>query len=69
MDVTPTSSLSSELQAGLDRMSRQLLIVLVTSLGGDVTIPVSEIDGTGDRVMFMEVLEDEKFRFIVKKKQ
>lgn len=41
--------LSPEMKA----MLGQLVIVLVARLGGEVTVPVAEIDGTGDRNLIM----------------
>lgn len=54
-------------RALIDLMKSQLLIVLVDRLGGDVVIPVAEIDGTGDRLLSMSV-EGRSFRFTVTRK-
>jgi hypothetical protein len=56
----------------VEMMKGQLLIVLVERLGGDVTIPVAEIDNTGQKMMTMELIDQEsskpKFRFKIAKK-
>lgn len=44
----------------VETMLPQLVIALVTKLGGEVTIPVATIDATGDRNLTM--LFDEKQR-------
>ena len=65
MDINKLA-ISPEMEA----MKNQLIIVLINRLGGDVSIPVSEIDATGQ---FMLMLEPDhakrEFRFIVEKKQ
>ena len=53
----------------LDAMMEQLLLVLIQRLGGKVTIPVSEIDNTGDLIMTMEMdAVSRDFTFQVSKK-
>ena len=53
----------------MDVMKDQLLLVLFQRLGGDVSIPVSEIDGTGNLFMTMDLSPDlREFRFQVKNK-
>jgi hypothetical protein len=39
----------------IDNMKDQLLLVLIERLGGDVTIPVAEIDGTGGKTLAMSL--------------
>ena len=39
----------------LDDMKDQLILVLIQRLGGDVTIPVEEIDNTGGVTLLMGV--------------
>lgn len=55
--------------AVLDDLKDQLLIVLLKRLGGDVTIPVAEVDDTGqDLVLFGLDVEARTFKFEVRKK-
>lgn len=65
MDINKLT-ISPEMEA----MKNQLIIVLINRLGGDVSIPVSEIDATGQ---FMLMLAPDhikrEFRFFVEKKQ
>lgn len=50
-------------------MKNQLLIVLVERLGGEIEMPVSEIDATGDKIMTMEIDQDKStFTFSISKK-
>lgn len=51
----------------LDDFKDQLLIVLLNRLGGIVSIPVSEVDGTGGYVVHMSIV-DGVFHFEVKEK-
>lgn len=52
----------------LDDLKDQLLIVLIRRLGGDVQIPVSEIDDTGGCVLSFSIT-DRKFNFKLGSKQ
>ena len=52
----------------IDDMKDQLLIALVRRLGGNVAMPVEEINDTGGLLMSM-VLEGHTFRFVLEKKQ
>lgn len=52
----------------LDDLKDQLLIVLLKRLGGNVSIPVSEVDDTGGNVWLMNV-RNGVFNFEVRKKQ
>lgn len=62
--------LPNNVEEGLDRMKGQLLLLLVEKLGGDITIPVSEIDDTGGKILMMESDHGNRtFRFVVKRKQ
>lgn len=54
--------------AVLDNFKDQLLLVLIKRLGGNITIPVSEVDGTGDTVLLMSVT-DGNFNFETARKQ
>lgn len=64
--------LDPELQAALEDMRDQLLLVLVRRLGGKARIPVREIDQTGGFLLDM-IIEGEgptaAFKFTVRKKQ
>lgn len=51
----------------LEQLRDQLLIVLIRRSGGRVTVPVQEIDATGDLVLSMEV-DGESFIFAVEPK-
>ncbi len=58
--------------AAIDNMKDQLLLVLIKRLGGDVTIPVSEIDDTGGLLLSMQLeqfRQQPSFRFVLEKKQ
>jgi len=39
----------------IDNMKDQLIIVLINRLGGNIDIPISEIDGTGDQLLSMSL--------------
>lgn len=55
--------------AVLDDLKDQLLIVLLKRLGGAVTLPVAEVDDTGqDLVLFGVDAAARTFRFEVRKK-
>ena len=67
--MTTIKDLSYDHQQAIMAMLPQLLIVLVNRLGGDVTIPAIEIDGTGKFNMAMAVdPETRAFNFVVRKK-
>lgn len=51
----------------IEAMLPQLLLVLIRRAGGDVRVPVDEIDATGGLVMGM-VVEGNAFRFVVRRK-
>lgn len=53
--------------AVLDDLKDQLLIVLVKRLGGEVVLPVSEVDDTGQNTLSFKVI-DRTFHFVVGKK-
>lgn len=56
--------------AVLDDFKDQLLIALVKRLGGDVTIPVADVDDTGKSVMLMSIDPDKReFHFHLQAKQ
>ena len=52
----------------LDDLKDQLLLVLIRRLGGDVSIPVSEVDDTGGVLLMMSVTGN-TFNFSVRQKQ
>ena len=52
----------------IELMKNQLLIVFVNRLGGKISIPVEEIDGTGSFNLLMNVI-DKIFTFEVQEKQ
>jgi hypothetical protein len=55
--------------AVLDNLKDQLLIAFVARLGGKVTMPVAEVDGTGDKVLaFSYDAEERAFIFTTSKK-
>jgi hypothetical protein len=68
MPLPTTPGSSPELAAALDRMKGQLLIVLVNRLGGEISIPVSEIDATGGWMLDLEV-QGTDFNFKTSRKQ
>lgn len=48
----------------------QLLITLVKRAGGDVTIPVAELDDTGDVILEMHADQSTRsFNLVIKQKQ
>ena len=55
-------ALAPEHARAIDNMKDQLLLVLIARLGGKVSIPVEEIDGTGGKVLSM-FLEGRTFNF------
>lgn len=75
--AVPEEKASPEHTAVLKQMLPQLLIVLMQRLNrhGSVIVPVSEIDGTGDSVLEMQLIDYPKdktgkaFRFRVRSKR
>jgi hypothetical protein len=58
-----------ELAALMPLLKDQLLIVLVKRLGGSVTLPVAEVDDTGQDLLALEFDGDARaFTFTVSKK-
>lgn len=56
-------------QQAIEAMKSQLLIVLINRLGGNVEIPVAEIDGTGPFNLAMQLdPETRAFTFTVQEK-
>jgi hypothetical protein len=55
--------------AMIERMKTQLLIVFLKRLGGDIRVPVAEIDNTGgDLFSFNVDPATREFHFVVSKK-
>ena len=55
--------------AVLDDFKDQLLIVFLKRLGGKVSIPVAEIDDTGQDLFAFRIDENKIFHFETKRKQ
>lgn len=54
----------------IEAMLPQLVIVLVARLGGEITIPIPEIDATGDRNLTMSFDEAQRtFTFKTERKK
>lgn len=63
------ADLSYDHQQAIEAMKSQLLIVLINRLGGNVQIPVAEVDGTGPFNLAMRLDPDTRaFHFEVQKK-
>lgn len=61
--------LNQQASQAIEAMLKQLLIVLVNRMGGEIKIPASEIDNTGDFYLTLESDPDSKeFTFKVFKK-
>ena len=68
--IDAARSLAPEHARAMDNMKDQLILVLIERLGGKVDIPVSEIDGTGGRVLMMRANPENKtFEFKIRRKQ
>ncbi len=56
--------------AVLDNLKDQLLLVLIERLGGDITIPVAEVDDTGGKLLSMSLdTVKQEFHFVLGRKQ
>lgn len=54
----------------IDNLKDQLLLVLIERLGGDITIPVAEVDNTGGKLLNMSIdPEMREFHFTLGRKQ
>jgi len=54
----------------IDNFKEQFLLVLLQRLGGDVTIPVAEVDATGNLLLKMRLTEaGDAFQFVLERKQ
>ena len=51
----------------LDQVKGQLLIVLLKRLGGDVTLPITEVDDTGRDMLALQVV-DGAIRLVIQRK-
>lgn len=68
--IDAARSIAPEHAQAMDDLKDQLLIVFLKRLGGDVTLPVSEIDDTGMNVLSMEFCPERRtFRFVIGSKQ
>lgn len=52
----------------MDDFKDQLMIVFLKRLGGRVSIPVSEVDDTGEDMLAFRISEDRVFHFEIRKK-
>ena len=52
----------------MDELKDQLLIVFLKRLGGTVSIPVAEIDDTGQDLLAFRIDENKMFHFETKRK-
>lgn len=66
-DAEMQAAADQHLKAILDPLKGQLLIVMVARLGGEVRIPVAEIDATGTKLLSMRV-DGDAFVFTVGEK-
>ena len=55
--------------AVLDDFKDQLLIVLLKRLGGKVSIPLAEVDDTGQDTALFRIDDNKIFHFEIKRKQ
>ena len=53
----------------MDEFKDQLLIVFLKRLGGRVSIPVAEVDDTGQDLLAFSIDENRVFHFETRKKQ
>lgn len=54
----------------IDNLKDQLLLVLIERLGGDITIPVAEVDNTGGKLLNMSIdPKKREFHFTMVRKQ
>lgn len=68
--VVATSELTPELREQFNKMRDNVLIAIVKRGGGNLLLPVSEVDDAGDEFLTMTIDEDKvAFVFSVRKKQ
>jgi hypothetical protein len=65
--IDMASQLSPEHAAVLDDFKDQLLIVFLKRLGGKVSVPISEVDDTGQDLLAFSI-RDGAFHFEARKK-
>lgn len=69
-EITTLDELPPEARAAVRRMLDQLAIVMVDRTGGNLTVPIAEIDATGDKWLSFEIVPDRReFTFTVRRKQ
>lgn len=61
-------AIAPEHAAAIDDLKDQLLIVFLKRLGGKVSIPVAEVDDTGQDLLAFRVDENRVFHFEARKK-
>lgn len=54
--------------AVIDNFKEQLLIAAIKRLGGEISIPITEVDDTAQDLLFMSI-ENGEFKFEIRKKQ
>ena len=59
---------SPEHAAVIDTFKEQLLIVFLKRLGGKVSIPLAEVDDTGQDTLALRIDDDKTFHFETRKK-
>lgn len=62
------SAADPDARAMIEAMKSQLLLVLIGRLGGNVRVPVAEVDGTGGLLLNMQV-DGTDFVFTLERKQ
>lgn len=67
--IDAARSVGPEHAALLDDLKDQLLIVFLKRLGGKVSIPVAEVDDTGQDLFAFRIDENRVFHFETRKKQ
>ena len=68
--IKAARSVAPEHAQFIDDMKDQLLIALVRRLGGNLNIPIAEVDDTGGVVLLFRInYEDKQFCFEVQDKQ
>jgi len=68
-EITKLNRDGSELPAPvLDFFKGQLLIVFLKRMGGEVTIPLEEVNDTGQDILTLNIDIDNNFHFAIKKK-
>lgn len=53
----------------IEAISQQLLIVFLKRLGGEISIPITEIDDTGNNIFSFRIDEQKVFHFKLGRKQ